>query len=48
MKTTVVSRIGRVGGGRRAFEQLVEKALQHLPEEGRLVLDNLAIVVEDL
>ena len=32
---------------RRAFEKLVEKALERLPEEFRQVLDNLAIVIED-
>ncbi len=32
---------------RRAFEELVEKALLRLPEECRRVLGNLAIVVED-
>lgn len=32
---------------RRAFEKLVEKALERLPEEFRQALDNLAIVIED-
>ena len=32
---------------RCAFEQLVEKALERLPEELRQALDNLAIVIED-
>ncbi|HIG53649.1 MAG TPA: metallopeptidase family protein [Candidatus Latescibacteria bacterium] len=37
-----------VGGvPRRAFEKLVEKALERLPEEFRQALDNLAIVIED-
>ena len=32
---------------RRAFEKLVEKALELLPGEFRQALDNLAIVIED-
>ena len=32
---------------RRAFEKLVEKALERLPGEFRQALDNLAIVIED-
>lgn len=32
---------------RRAFEKLVERALERLPEELRQALDNLAIVIED-
>ena len=32
---------------RRAFEKLVEKALERLPEEFRQALANLAIVIED-
>jgi len=32
---------------RRAFEKLVEKALERLPEEFRQALDNLVIVIED-
>ena len=32
---------------RRAFEKLVEKALERLPEEFRQAFDNLAIVIED-
>ena len=46
-KTTAASQIGSVAVRGRAFEKLVEKALQRLPEEFRRVLDNLAIVVED-
>lgn len=46
-KTTAASQIGSVAVRRRAFEKLVEKALQLLPEEFRTALDNLAIVVED-
>ncbi|MBN64145.1 MAG: hypothetical protein CME20_22530 [Gemmatimonadetes bacterium] len=32
---------------RRAFEKLVEKALERLPGEFRQAFDNLAIVIED-
>ena len=32
---------------RRAFEKLVEKALERLPGEFRRAFDNLAIVIED-
>jgi predicted Zn-dependent protease with MMP-like domain len=32
---------------RRAFEKLIERALERLPEEFQQALDNLAIVVED-
>ena len=32
---------------RRAFEKLVEKALERMPGEFRQALDNLAIVIED-
>ena len=46
-KTTEASRTGSVDVRRRVFEELVEKALQRLPEEFRQALDNLAIVVED-
>ena len=48
MKTTPASQTGSIAVRRRAFEKLVEKALQRLPEEFRQALDNLAIVVKDL
>ena len=42
------SQLGSLAVRRRAFGKLVEKALQHLPEQCRQALDNLAIVIEDL